>query len=90
MAKKLSKNKPITEWMKNPKNVAHGLYIIQIGKDRYPIYHTAQTCQICKKGWNAPYAIAIRNNKAYHKKCLKKRNLIDKNVAISKYYPKID
>lgn len=72
------KNKDITEWCENVKNYANGLYLVQVGKLRIPVSN--QICPICKKGWNAPFRFAVKENVVYHFLCLQSKGLLDKDV----------
>lgn len=71
-------NQSVEEWCMSPENLKHGLYMVAIKNIRVPISN--QICPICNKGWNAPFKFAVKNNIVYHLKCLKKMNMLDKNV----------
>ena len=57
----------VTEWVLDPKNLEHGLYLVAIGNQRVPVSN--QVCE-CGHGWAAPFKFAVYDNKVYHKKCL--------------------
>ena len=78
----MGKNKTVEEWCTVAKNITNGLYLVAIGNQRIPVSN--QICPICKKGWNAPFLFAVKDNKVYHRICLELNNLYDESVIAEK------